>query len=376
MSRLKFCLAGEYPADTARIGGGADYIVYLLAETFAQRDDIDFHVVGSVKGIDGVQVLEKPGVTFHLVGESRSRMVPNILAQPARIAPVLRELKPDVVNSHHHITTEAAKLAGCRVAHTIHGVTHSEIQYFRGKRKLAMLLQSHLHCKALRIADMVISVAQYGLDAYAKCIKCPTGLFNIPVEDVFAEVSPLGQCKGVLYVGYIGYRKNLGALVRAMPALLRRHPDAILNVCGGVGEPAYKAELDAYIEQEGIGDSIRFLGVVDRYKIAELMETSVALALPSHQETSPVVIAQIMSAGRVPVVAPAGGTAEVVEDGVTGFIVDADDSHKLANRLAELMDDSAMAQRMGAAAREFALEHNDRRKVADRILTLCSSLVN
>jgi glycosyltransferase involved in cell wall biosynthesis len=376
MSRLKFCLAGEYPADTSRIGGGVLYVMYLLGEAFAERDDIDFHIVASAKGIDGVKVVERPGVTIHYIGEPRHTIVPNVLTQPSRIAPVMRELKPDVVNSHGHITTEAAIMAGCKVVHTIHGVTHAEVRYLRGRDKLAARLQCRLQYKALSRADAVISVAQYGLDAYARWIKGPTAVFNIPVEDVFAQVPPLSECKGVLYVGVIGYRKNLRALVRAMPALLRRHPDAVLHVCGGVGDPRYKADLDAYIEREGIGDSIRFLGVVDRYKIAELLENSIALALPSHQETSPVVIAQAMSAGRIPVAAPAGGTAEVVEDGVSGFIVGADDSQKLADRLAELMDDFGMAQRMGAAAREFALEHNDRRKVADRILTLCSSLVN
>lgn len=183
------------------------YIVYILAETFAERNDIDFHVVTSAKDIDGVKVVEKPGLTIHYVGQPKRRIVPNLLTQAGRIAPVLRDLKPDVVNSHHYVMTDAAVLAGCKVVHTIHGVTYKEVTHKRGKSRMAYMLQSYFQRKTLGRADMVISVARYGIDAYAHCIKGPTSVIGVPIEDVFWNVAPLGGCKGILFAGSISHLK-------------------------------------------------------------------------------------------------------------------------------------------------------------------------
>jgi len=349
--------------------------MHLLGETFAERTDIDFHLVAFAKGFEGVTAVERPGMVLHCIGQPKNRIVPNLLTQAARVASVLREIKPDVVNSHHCVSTEAAVLAGCRVVHTVHGVTHREVRFLRGRAKLAAWFQGYVQRKALSKADAVISVAQYGLDAYAPWIHGPTALVGVPVDDVFAEVPPLTPSTGVVFAGAINRRKNLGALVRAMPAVVRRHPNAVLHACGAVLDRRYKADLDAFVDAEGIGQAVRFHGVVDRHTLASLLGQSVALVLPSYQETAPGVICQAMAAGRPTVASPVGGVPEMIEDGVTGFLVDPDDSETLADRLIRLMDEPGMARRIGSAARETARERYDRHKVADRILQICSSLV-
>lgn len=376
MSKLKFCLAGEYPIDTSRIGGGALHVMYLLGETFAERNDIDFHIVASAKGIDGVKVVERPGMTIHYIGQPKRVIVPNLLTQTGRIVPVLRDLKPDVINSHHHVTTEAAIQAGCKVVHTIHGITHREVIYTHGKNKMALLLQSYLQRKVLRRSDGVISVAQYGLDAYAHWIKGPAAVINVPIEDVFWNVAPLDNSRGVIFAGGIGHRKNLRALIHALPIVIRKHPDMVLYVCGGVNDQSYKDDLDRYIAKSNISNNVKFLGVVDRYKLVELLGKSISLVLPSYQETSPGVVCQAMAAGRVPIASPVGGVPEMIEDGVTGFLVDADDSDMLAQRLIELFDDFDKAKKMGSAARTVALKRYNRHDVADRILQICSSVIS
>lgn len=349
-------------------------MMYVLAETFAQRSDIDFHLVASTEGVDGVKVVEKPGVTVHYVGKPRRRIIPNILAQGSRIAPVMRELQPEVVNSHHHITTEAALRAGCKVVHTIHGIAHREVQYASGRYKLATAVQACLLRKDIARADAVTSVSQYGLDSYAPWIKSPTAVACVPVEDVFADVPALDGCKNILYAGRISPLKNPMALVNAMIAVREKHPDARLNVCGGGLDTSYGESVRRFVDDHGLGEVVLFRGVVDRETLAELLADSVCLALPSRQENTPVVIAQAMTAGRAAVATPVGGIPEMIEDGVNGFLVEPDDSETLAARIIELLDDPAKAGQMGAAAKKIATERYDRHKVAGRILEICSSV--
>lgn len=374
MSKLRFCLAGSYPADAAKIGGGVLCTMYLLGEVLAQRDDIDFHIVASTEGSDGVRVINRPGATVHQVGYKSRTLVPNIYTQPAKIAKVMSELNPDVINSHYAATTHAALMVGCKVAHTIHGIIDEEIQYQRGREKIAKMLESRLQHKSMMNADGVISVAQYGLDYYDRWIKSPARVISVPIEDIFWSTPDMKPCKGILFAGAIGKRKNLKALIEAMPVILNKHPDAALYVCGGTGDNAYKDEIDDFIESKNIGSSIKFLGVVDRRKLVELLGECVALSLPSYQETSPGVICQAMAAGRVAVASPVGGVPEMIEDGVTGFLVDADDSQLLANRIIELMDNFNSAAQMGAAAREVARTRYNARDVANSIIEFCTSL--
>lgn len=375
MSKLKFCLAGEYPAETTKIGGGVLHVMYLLGEAFAKRNDIDFHIIASSKGIRGVRVVERPGATVHYVEERNNSIVPSLLTQPAKISPVMRDLKPDIINSHHDITTAAAYMAECKVVHTVHGITREEVKFLRGRSKIAALLQARLQQKSIMQADAVTSVAKYGLDANANWIDSPTAVINVPVEDIFWSVPDMRPNKGIMFVGSIGERKNLLALIKAMPIVLQKHPDSVLHVCGGIANTGYKQKLDQISSKDDTSHAIKYLGIVDRHRLVQLLEKSAALVLPSYQETSPGVICQAMAAGRVPVAAPVGGVPEMIEDGETGFLVDSEDFEKLAQRLIELFDDPDRAAKMGAAARAVALTRYKADDVADQILNFCSSIL-
>ena len=373
---LKFCLAGEYPADVNKIGGGVLHVMFMLTEVFADRRDIDFHVVTPAKGLESDKVVEKPGVTIHYVSSHKHRLMPNLLTQGKRIASVLQDLKPDIVNSHHCVTTNAAIRAGCTVVHTVHGVAHKEIPYMHGRGRFSQILHADLERRAVAKADAVISVSQYGFDCYEPNIKGPRYLMSVLVEDIFWDIKPLDNCKSIVFAGGIGRRKNPMVLVKAMANVVDRHQDAKLYVCGNVVERAYMNDIENFIKSNNLQNAIQFLGVVDRYKLAELLGKSVALVLLSRQESSPGVICQAMAAGRIPIASPVGGVPELIDDGVTGFLVSPDDSDTLATRLIALFDDPDKAKQMGESAKEVALSRHDSHMVADSILEICKSVLN
>lgn len=370
---LKFCLAGLYPLDVGKIAGGVEHVTYMLSQTFSERRDIDLHVLALVKNGDVMDVVRHEGVTFHRVGMPRTRIVPNLLTAGARLAPVFRAMNPDVVNSHDCITTDGALRAGCKVVHTIHGIKSKEARYLKGRGRMAAYLHHAMESRQASKCSALLAVAQYGLDCFSSA-GVPGYVINVPVEDVFFDVPAMGPAKGILFVGSVRKRKNVMAAIQAMPAVLADHPDATLYVCGDFGEPAYAAEVRAYVAEHSLERSVQFAGLVDRETVCDYLAKSRCLILPSRQETSPGVICQAMAAGRVPIASPVGGVPEMIDDGVTGFIVPEDDSEKLAHRIIELMDDSSMAKRMGSAAKVVALERYDRHKVADRILGICSSV--
>jgi glycosyltransferase involved in cell wall biosynthesis len=73
--------------------------------------------------------------------------------------------------------------------------------------------------------------------------------------------------------------------------------------------------------------------------------------LPTRADLSPNTILEAMATGRPVVASRLCGIPDMVEDGVTGFLIPPDDPAALADRIARLLRDPALRQRMGNAAR-------------------------
>lgn len=372
---FRFCLAGVFPSDVNRIGGGVEHVGYLLSQTMSVLSGIELHVVGLVsQGMD-YNEFEDKGVNYHLRKVSGGGFPPKLLTEGNFLEPIFKKIQPDVINSHDVRTTDGAIRSGFTTIHMIHGIKRRESKYFYGREKLAALLHGYLEARVILQCNAVMSVAQYGLDEYAKFIKCPSAVIPVPIEDQFYSVPPIDNPKGILYAGGISPRKNLLSLVKAMSGVISIYPDAVLYVCGGASDASYCSVVKSYVADHGLSNNVEFLGVVDRQRLTQCLADSVTLVLPSRQETSPGVIAQAMAAGRPAIASPVGGVPELIEDCEDGFIVDPDETDLLAERIIRLLSNPDKAREMGEKARASAIDRHDRKKVADRIVKLCKSLV-
>jgi glycosyltransferase involved in cell wall biosynthesis len=123
------------------------------------------------------------------------------------------------------------------------------------------------------------------------------------------------------------------------------------------GEGPLRDELARQIATLGLEGRVVLAGF--RNDLDQWLGALDIFALPSFTEGLPNVVLEAFAA-RVPVVATAvGGTPEVVEHGVNGFLVPAGDSVVLAQRLLELLTNAPLARRMGQLGlervqREFA----------------------
>jgi glycosyltransferase involved in cell wall biosynthesis len=96
---------------------------------------------------------------------------------------------------------------------------------------------------------------------------------------------------------------------------------------------------------------VKFLGRQDAGRVRGLLRGAAALVVPSIYEGMPLVILEAMEAG-VPVVASrVSGIPEVVEDGVTGWLVPPEDPEALAAALAEVLEHPDEARKRGEAGR-------------------------
>jgi glycosyltransferase involved in cell wall biosynthesis len=98
------------------------------------------------------------------------------------------------------------------------------------------------------------------------------------------------------------------------------------------------------------------LGFVPHDELERLYARAAVVVLPSYREGLPLCVLEAMAHGRPVVASAVGGIPELVEDGVTGYLVEPGDVAGLRAALEKLLADPALRRRMGRAARERVAE--------------------
>lgn len=175
-------------------------------------------------------------------------------------------------------------------------------------------------------------------DLRSHVVYCP---IELDVPQVPAPW-PAGDGPVVGFVGRLEPRKGPLDLVAAAPAIRAAVPGARVIF---VGDQPYGADED-YADQVKSAPGVEHVGWVDDG--AAIMSHFDVLVLPSRQEPFGTVLSEAMAAGTPVVATRVGGLAEVIEDGITGRLVEPDHPDELAAAVIEVL---SRREEMGAAAR-------------------------
>ncbi len=188
-------------------------------------------------------------------------------------------------------------------------------------------------------------------------------VFNgIEVRPVRRKEVADGEVPLILSVGRYIEKKGFADLIRACQRL-----GGVEFECLIVGQGPLESELQAQIEALGLTERVRLIGPKTQGEIDELLARAAVFVLACRNagdggsDNLPTVIMEAMGAG-VPVVSTrVAGVPEMVEDGVTGFLVEEGDVDGIAARVERLLAGREAARGMGAAGwasceRKFSTE--------------------
>jgi phosphatidylinositol alpha-1,6-mannosyltransferase len=167
-------------------------------------------------------------------------------------------------------------------------------------------------------------------------------------------------------------RKGQDALIRALPAILRRVPDAALLIVGG---GPYRDSL-----RRLAGDlPVHFTGSVPWPDLPAHYAAGDVYAMPCRTrrrgldvEGFGIVFLEASAVGLPVVAGISGGSPDAVRDGETGYLVDGRDLDALTNRLVTLLTDRELAARLGAAGRAWVQQRWRWETQAGRMAALLS----
>ena len=151
--------------------------------------------------------------------------------------------------------------------------------------------------------------------------------------------------------------------------------------CRIVGDGPLRAELEQEIRRLGLADSVQLLGSLPHGRVREVVERSRLFVLPCRvaadgdQDGLPVVLMEALALGKAVVTTPVAAIPELVEDQRTGLLTEVDSPHELAAAITRLLDDPALARRLGDAGRERVVACYDVRRNTAVLAGLIRALV-
>jgi glycosyltransferase involved in cell wall biosynthesis len=345
------------------VGGPALHTV-LLTERLDPRRYESWLVTGELDHSEGDYLkLQKRAVDglITLPALGREIKAHTDVAAFLQLYRLLRRLRPHIVHTHTAKAGALARLAAWMarvpiIVHTYHGhVFHS---YFTTRRtRVFLAIERWLAPKTSQLIAVSENVRAellaLGIGTPKQVVAMPLGL---DLDDFITSDVKRGQLRhelglsdAVPLVGIVARLVPVKAheeFLEAAAVVVRSTPAARFLI---VGDGERRLELEMLAERLGIGGRVTFLGW--RVDLDRVYADLDIVVLCSRNEGSPVSLIEAMAAGRAVVATRVGGVPELVEHEVTGLVVAAGHTAKLAEGIQALINSPAERVAYGLAGR-------------------------
>ncbi|MEO6982593.1 MAG: glycosyltransferase, partial [Edaphobacter sp.] len=251
-------------------------------------------------------------------------------------------------------------------------IVSEEYQRWGVRRPVTDLRDIHREEQIYQMADAITVPSSFAARSFIEMGLPANKIYVIPygvrLERFTRTAAPPSNRFEVLFAGAVGLRKGIPYLLQAFSQL--HHPAKRLRIAGTL-HPDLKTVLERLPREH-----VEFLGPVNQQKLAELMNTSHLMVLPSIEEGLALVQGQALACGCPVLCSTNTGGEDLFTDGVEGFIVPIRDVPALTERMQQLADDSILQATMSHAALQRVRTLSGWGDYGNRWETLLRSLVS
>ncbi len=292
----------------------------------------------------------------------------NDLAAYRDLLRLFRAERPDIVHTHSSKAGILARLAARRarvpvIIHTVHGPA-----FYAGQGWFANTLYRRLERNAAHCTSRIISVADAMTDQYVAAGVAPREKFITIYSGM--EVEPFLRDDGArervrreldlpsdaLVIGKVArlfHLKGHEDLLRAFAQLSGRFPKAWLLF---IGDGILRDPLKELAQQLGVGERLRFAGLVRPERVPDMIKAMDLLVHASLREGLARVLPQALLSGCPVVSYDVDGAREVIRNGETGFLVPARSVEGLHQAMEQALSDLPRARSMALRGRALFTE--------------------
>jgi glycosyltransferase involved in cell wall biosynthesis len=332
--------------------GGAERVVVHLTGTLAARG-VELLVVCLQNEGPLAEELKSRGVRVVALKSLRGYDIPAVV----RLARVLRQFRPDVINVHDRSSLPyvvlANRIAGRRpVVFSAYGLLFQAMGKARWLNRWSM-----------RHVAAMTAVSAETAQEYAQQLGWPETVTVIPTgvptfspnpgdrKKVRGELGLTDDAFVFLAVGSVKPEKGFEDLIEACALLRSRGAESLkVLIAGGAADEAYAASLRRLVAERAVQDSVCLLGFWS--DLCALYAAADAFVLSSRKEGLPTVLLEAMAAGLPVAATRVGGVPSVVRHETNGLLVQAAAPGDLAEAMSRLLADAPLRSRLGREGRE------------------------
>lgn len=290
-----------------------------------------------------------------------------------KITSRLKTKKPILIHAHFGVdgvyALKLAKPLNIPLVTTLHGydVTTKDKTFFLSL-KPALWRYVFFRHKLFKECSLFLCASKY---IQQKAIEkgCPkhktlVHYIGVDTKKMKRDNSTQRNGKNILHVARLTKQKGTTYLIKAFAKLLKQTPDLKLTI---IGEGTMKNQLKSLTKNLHVSDKTTFLGALPHEAVIKEMDKSDIFVLPSINEGLGMVLLEA-SAMELPIVATrSGGIAEVVEDGMSGFLFERENFKELTDKLSLLLYDKQLRLKMGKAGRDRMVRDFDIKKQTEKL---------
>jgi D-inositol-3-phosphate glycosyltransferase len=206
--------------------------------------------------------------------------------------------------------------------------------------------------------------------------------YPIPADEARQFIGLAPDDRMILFVGRIEPLKGVATLIQAVACLaLKNLKEPVhLAVIGGDLESITEEMSDEMVrlqrlcDELTVGKMVVYLGKRVQDTLPYYYSAAEVVVMPSHYESFGMVALEAMACGTPVIASQVGGLAFLVQDGVTGYTVPAEDHIALCEKLTGLLGEESLRQQMGRNAAEYA-QNYDWGKIAKQIVGVYTELI-
>jgi glycosyltransferase involved in cell wall biosynthesis len=331
-TRYELPLSPSLDRKFAALRARFDLRVLATAADGSARDDGTFRLVGRLPLLDGP-------LFYALL--------------PLRVRRIAREHGPAAIVTQSPYEAACVWLArtGARIVVELHGDWRTATRLYGSPyRRFLSPVADAVGAFGLRRADAVRTVSTYTSALVRDVGVEPAGEFAAFMDfEAFTDRPPvpLPPTPAALFVGVLELYKNVDGLARAWRLAAARLPGAQLRIVGRGSRRALVEELVRDLPAQ-----TTWTERLTQAEVALALDEATCLVLPSRSEGLGRVLIEAFLRERPAVAMRVGGIRDVVDDGISGLLVDSDE--ELADALVRLLTDRQLAERLAAGARHSA----------------------
>jgi len=199
-------------------------------------------------------------------------------------------------------------------------------------------------------------------------------LFPVANTDLFKPTAPnlefrkkfgLEKSKIILCAQRIDVKSSHEQLIKALPLILKKVPDAKLVFVGGKSlttkisnlRKKYEDAVHKLIKDLKLEKNVVFTGTIIHEELPSVYSTADVSALTSKTEGFGLAVTEAMACGKPVVGTRTGGIALQIKDGVNGFLVGVNEIEETANAIVKLLTDDKLNKKMGEASLKIVEEN-------------------